>query len=50
MIKTTQIKVLDLQKVVMENHPYDTPEFISISIEDSNSSPNYLQWLQESTK
>lgn len=41
--KTTKKLRAALEKVVLENHPYDTPEFIVLPIEAGN--PRYLEWL-----
>src|SRR5262245_47917094 len=30
LIKTTRAKLKTLEKVIHENHPYDTPEFVAI--------------------
>ena len=36
-LKTTSARLPELQKAVLENHPYDTPEFIVLSTWYSNS-------------
>uniref|UniRef100_A0A7I5EDR1 CutA divalent cation tolerance homolog n=1 Tax=Haemonchus contortus TaxID=6289 RepID=A0A7I5EDR1_HAECO len=46
-IKTREALVEDLHKVVMENHTYDVPAFVSLAT-DAVSFP-YAQWLLEQT-
>ena len=45
-IKTIRSKVEDLEKVILENHPYDTPEFVALEIPTGNA--RYLDWLEQS--
>jgi periplasmic divalent cation tolerance protein len=45
-IKTTQSVFARLESVIKENHPYETPEIIGISIK--NGSLDYLKWVYES--
>ena len=42
-IKTVQPKLAALESTVLKNHPYETPEVISFSLQSANS--NYLAWL-----
>lgn len=42
-IKTIDSKMDFLEKMITENHPYDTPEFIALPI--SSGSERYLNWL-----
>ena len=46
--KTTRAKLSKLEAIVIENHPYDTPEVISLPLESGNS--KYLDWLAQSVK
>jgi periplasmic divalent cation tolerance protein len=43
LLKTTRRKLPALQKCVLKNHPYDTPEFIALPITAGSS--GYLRWL-----
>ena len=43
LIKTSQNLYADLEKVIKEMHPYETPEIIAIPILTGSS--DYLQWL-----
>jgi len=45
--KTTQLKVEALIGYVQENHPYDVPEIITLSL--SEGLPEYLNWIIEET-
>lgn len=45
--KTTTGALPKLEKIVLENHPYDTPEIISLPIKSGNA--RYLKWLISST-
>ena len=44
--KTTHPKVRGLEQFVRANHPYDTPEFLVLSI--ASGSNRYLDWLSAS--
>ncbi|MDB6025044.1 MAG: cutA [Verrucomicrobiales bacterium] len=44
--KTTRSKLLPLEKVILANHPYDTPEFVSFPL--TGGSKRYLDWLTAS--
>ncbi len=44
--KTTQKLLGALEKLVIANHPYDTPEFVALTLAGGNE--RYLQWLAES--
>jgi periplasmic divalent cation tolerance protein len=43
LIKTTRAKLAWLEKTVLANHPYDTPEFIVVGVESGNE--RYLEWI-----
>jgi periplasmic divalent cation tolerance protein len=45
--KTTGKHLATLEKLVVEKHPYDTPEFIVLNI--ASGAKRYLQWIQSST-
>lgn len=47
-IKTTSDLFPRLQAAVKELHPYDVPEIISLKIDQGL--PEYLQWIDESTR
>jgi len=42
-VKTTQLKVEAMIKYVQENHPYDVPEIITLSL--AEGLPDYLNWV-----
>lgn len=46
-VKTTTKMVEKLIKFVRENHSYEVPEVISISVKEGN--PEYLDWLHSET-
>ncbi|MBI3418290.1 MAG: divalent-cation tolerance protein CutA [Verrucomicrobia bacterium] len=46
--KTTRARLAELEKLVVANHPYDTPEFVALNLAQSNA--RYLQWLTESVR
>lgn len=48
LIKTTKARLKALQKLVIEKHPYDTPEFVAIPA--SVVAEKYLAWAQSSVK
>lgn len=48
LFKTTQTKLAALEKFILANHPYDTPEFVVLTLAAGNS--RYLAWLKTSTQ
>lgn len=45
-LKTQKNCLKQLEKLILANHPYDTPEFIVLPIEGGNR--HYLAWLAAS--
>lgn len=45
-VKTVAARLEELEGLVAEKHPYDTPEFVVMGIE--GGSKRYLKWLEES--
>ena len=45
-LKTTQARLSKLEKLILAAHPYDTPEFLVLSVTGGNR--RYRQWLQAS--
>ena len=48
MIKTTQAAVKEVQRWLIEQHPYDEPEVIAVPV--SEGSPGYLAWVAAETQ
>lgn len=46
LIKTTRDRQAELQKMLLDAHPYELPEFITVPI--TGGSEPYLKWLQDS--
>jgi len=46
-IKTSRERVVALWERIRELHPYETPEFVVLSIQDGSDA--YLRWIGEST-
>ncbi len=46
--KTTTARLAELEKLVKEKHPYDTPEFLVLPT--MGGSEGYLDWIDASTK
>jgi periplasmic divalent cation tolerance protein len=46
--KTRARQLEKLEKLVLENHPYDTPEFVSLKLSGGNG--RYLDWLARETQ
>ncbi|MCY4610113.1 MAG: divalent-cation tolerance protein CutA [Gammaproteobacteria bacterium] len=46
LIKTTRARQADLQEALLETHPYELPEFITLPL--TGGSEPYLKWLQDS--
>ena len=43
LLKTTTDRLAELEKLIVSQHPYDTPEFIVLRIDGGNK--RYLNWL-----
>ena len=46
LLKTTRARLAALESLILPNHPYDTPEFIVLTL--SGGKQRYLDWLAES--
>ena len=46
--KTTKGKLAAFEKFILENHPYDTPEFVVLPL--AQGTARYLDWLAASVK
>lgn len=44
-MKTTAARVAALEKLVLAEHPYDTPEFVVLNL--AGGTKKYLTWLAE---
>jgi periplasmic divalent cation tolerance protein len=42
-MKTTQARVAALEKLILSEHPYDTPEFVVLHL--AGGAKGYLAWL-----
>jgi periplasmic divalent cation tolerance protein len=47
-IKTTRKHLARLEQLVVDSHPYDTPEFVALPIIGGNR--RYLEWIRSSCK
>ena len=47
-MKTSRVKLKVLEKFVLAEHPYDTPEIVVLPIDSGNR--RYLEWVGESVK
>lgn len=47
LFKTTRQKLPTLEKIIIENHPYDTPEILALKLDAGSA--KYLTWLGETT-
>ncbi len=45
--KTTRHKLGALEKLVLEEHPYDTPQFVTVQL--TSGSARYLDWIAAET-
>ncbi len=46
-IKTRANRYPDVERWILEHHPYEVPELLAFSIEAG--SPSYLKWLEQET-
>ena len=47
-LKTQKNKLADLEKLILAKHPYDTPEFLALSVDGGNK--KYLDWLESNCR
>ena len=47
-LKTKTVRLAALEKLILEKHPYDTPEFVVLHVNGGNN--RYLQWLEKSVE
>jgi periplasmic divalent cation tolerance protein len=48
LLKTSKAKLKALEKCILANHPYDTPEFLVVPLAKGNE--RYLAWLAASLR
>jgi periplasmic divalent cation tolerance protein len=48
LFKTTRPRLVALKQLILAKHPYDTPEFVALSLD--TGSKRYLDWLAASVK
>ena len=48
LFKTSRRKLAPLEKTILANHPYDTPEFLVLTLAQGNE--RYLAWLEQSLR
>lgn len=46
LFKTSKKKLPELERCVVKHHPYDTPEFIAVDLEQGSA--KYLDWIETS--
>jgi len=46
-LKTTRTRVVALEKLILKNHPYDTPEYLVLPL--GAGTKRYLDWLSDCT-
>jgi periplasmic divalent cation tolerance protein len=44
-MKTTAARVVELEKLILAAHPYDTPELLVLALDQGT--PRYLDWLDQ---
>ena len=48
LLKTTRVRLARLEKLILAGHPYDTPEFVVLRLDQGAA--RYLDWLADSVK
>ena len=48
LFKTTKGRLAELEKFILAEHPYDTPEFVVLPL--ASGTPRYLDWIAASVK
>jgi periplasmic divalent cation tolerance protein len=46
-LKTTRARIVALEKMILANHPYDTPEYLVLPL--GAGTKRYLDWLSDCT-
>jgi len=47
LMKTEQARVSELTARLVELHPYDVPELVSLELAAGEGNPAYLEWVRE---
>jgi periplasmic divalent cation tolerance protein len=47
-LKTTKARLAELEKLILAEHPYDTPEFLVLGLH--SGAERYLRWLNSSVE
>ena len=47
-LKTRKSKLAALEKLILDKHPYNTPEFVALPLSAGNK--KYLDWLAQNTQ
>jgi periplasmic divalent cation tolerance protein len=48
LIKTTEARYPEVQRMIQDQHPYELPEIICVAVEAGL--PEYLNWVENETK
>ena len=48
LLKTTSSRLAALERLILAEHPYETPEFVVLSLSGGNR--RYLRWLGQSVR
>lgn len=46
LFKTSRKRLRQLERLILEQHPYDTPEFVSVPL--GQGTPRYVEWILDS--
>ena len=46
-IKTTETRYADVERLIIEQHPYELPEIIAVPIEQGFK--QYMAWIEDTT-
>ena len=49
-IKVAEADIGVLRTMVLENHPYDTPEFVALEVDIHTSDNDYVRWVRYATR
>ena len=47
-MKTTRARLAALERLIVEQHPYDTPEFVVLNL--AGGATKYMSWLADSCR
>jgi periplasmic divalent cation tolerance protein len=48
--KTAAARIKDLREAVLDAHPYDTPAFVALDIDEARSNKEFVDWIRRQSR